>query len=67
MLPHKTYITLLVVLRVRRTLKDKTYHVQPPLDALNQMTPFRAHLDAASNENNRLKVTPYSHERGILK
>ncbi len=49
------------------TLKDKTHHVQPSLDVLNQMLTFRVHLDPSGTENGCLKVIPCSHEKGFLK
>jgi ectoine hydroxylase-related dioxygenase (phytanoyl-CoA dioxygenase family) len=49
------------------TVKDKTHHVQPPLDILNTMVTFRVHLDKANKDNGCLKVIPDSHKLGILK
>ena len=48
------------------SVKDSTYHVQPPLEVLNNMVTFRVHLDAANEKNGCLKVMPGSHELGIL-
>lgn len=49
------------------TLKDNTYHVQPPLDVLDNMVTFRIHLDASNEDNGCLNVLPRSHQLGILK
>ncbi len=49
------------------TIKDKTHHVQPPLDVLNTMVTFRVHLDKTNEDNGCLKVIPDSHKLGILK
>lgn len=48
------------------SVKDKTHHVQPSLEVLNQMVTFRLHLDEANENNGCLKVIPKSHELGIL-
>ncbi len=48
------------------TLKDGTYHVQPPVNILEQMLTFRLHLDDADEFNGCLKVIPQSHKLGIL-
>lgn len=48
------------------TLKDGIHHVQPPLDALNQMVTFRIHLDNSTLETGCLRVIPNSHAQGIL-
>ncbi len=49
------------------TIKDKTHHVQPPIDVLDNMVTFRVHLDKANEDNGCLKVIPNSHKLGILK
>jgi ectoine hydroxylase-related dioxygenase (phytanoyl-CoA dioxygenase family) len=49
------------------TVKDKTHHVQPPIDVLNNMITFRVHLDKANEDNGCLKVIPNSHKLGLLK
>ena len=49
------------------SFKDKTHHVQPPVEVLNQMVTFRIHLDPADNKNGCLKVILGSHQHGILK
>ncbi len=48
------------------TIKDNIYHVQPPLEVLNQMITFRLHLDNSDSNNGCLKVIPGSHDSGIL-
>lgn len=48
------------------SFKDKTHHVQPPLEVLNKMVTFRLHLDDANENNGCLKVIPKSHKLGIL-
>jgi len=49
------------------SIKDGIYHVQPPLEVLNQMVCFRIHLDASNLDNGCLKVIPDSHLLGIIK
>ena len=48
------------------SFKDRTHHVQPPLEVLNKMVIFHLHLDDANENNGCLKVIPKSHELGIL-
>ncbi|WP_455203678.1 phytanoyl-CoA dioxygenase family protein [Kaarinaea lacus] len=48
------------------SIKEDTYHVQPPVEVLNQMLTLRLHLDAADEQNGCLKVVPGSHRIGIL-
>ncbi|WP_367317780.1 phytanoyl-CoA dioxygenase family protein [Microbulbifer spongiae] len=48
------------------SIKDGIYHVQPPVEVLNQMVTFRIHLDNTDLENGCLKVLPNSHKLGIL-
>lgn len=48
------------------SVKDGVHHVQPPVDALDQMVTFRIHLDDTSQENGCLKVLPGSQNLGIL-
>ncbi|WP_085759371.1 phytanoyl-CoA dioxygenase family protein [Oceanicoccus sagamiensis] len=48
------------------SVKDGIHHVQPSVDALNQMITFRIHLDDTSQENGCLKILPKSQKLGIL-
>lgn len=48
------------------TLKDGTWHVQPPEAVLQQMVSVRLHLDAADEHNGCLQVVPGSHRNGVL-
>ncbi len=48
------------------SIKDGTHHVQPPIDALEDMVTFRIHLDDSTVKNGCLKVIPESHSMGIL-
>jgi Phytanoyl-CoA dioxygenase (PhyH) len=48
------------------SIKDNVWHVQPPIDVLEQMVTFRIHLDAANESNGCLKVIPGSHLSGII-
>lgn len=48
------------------TLKSGAWHVQPPTDVLESMITIRIHLDAATIDNGCLKVSPGSHNLGIL-
>lgn len=49
------------------SMKDGTYHVQPPVAVLDNMVTFRLHLDPADETNGCLKVIPGTHKYGILK
>lgn len=46
--------------------KAGVWHVQPPLQVLEQMITLRVHLDAASVGNGCLKILPGSHHMGLL-
>jgi hypothetical protein len=46
--------------------KAGAWHVQPPLEVLEQMVTIRLHLDEASAANGCLKVLPGSHRLGLL-
>lgn len=48
------------------SIKDGVFHVQPPVEILNQMVTFRIHLDDTNLENGCLRVLPKSQELGIL-
>ncbi|WP_133470005.1 phytanoyl-CoA dioxygenase family protein [Paraglaciecola marina] len=49
------------------TVKDGIHHVQPSVDALNDMIAFRVHLDDSNAQNGCLKVVPDSHLLGVLR
>ncbi len=46
--------------------KAGAWHVQPPLDVLDQMVTIRIHLDPATVSNGCLKVIPGSHRVGLI-
>ena len=48
------------------SLKAGVWHVQPPLEVLQDMVTIRVHLDAATTSNGCLKVIPGSHELGLF-
>lgn len=48
------------------SIKDKTHHVQPPIDVLNSMITLRISLDDSTIENGCLKIIPRSHKQGVL-
>lgn len=48
------------------SIKDETYHVQPPIEVLNEMVTLRIHLDSTNQENGCLRVLPKSHDLGLL-
>lgn len=49
------------------SIKGGVPHVQPPLQALNQMITFRIHLDDSHQQNGCLKILPNTQHLGILK
>lgn len=46
--------------------KADVWHVQPPLDVLENMVTIRVHLDAATTANGCLKIAPGSHRLGLI-
>ena len=48
------------------SVKDGLYHVQPPLECLNDMVAFRIHIDDTTKENGSLRILPNSHRFGIM-
>ncbi len=46
--------------------KAGAWHVQPPLEVLDQMVTIRIHLDPATVSNGCLKVMPGSHRIGLI-
>lgn len=48
------------------SMKAGAWHVQPPLEVLDQMVTIRIHLDPASVSNGCLKVMPGSHRIGLI-
>lgn len=48
------------------SLKAGVWHVQPPLEVLENMVTIRIHLDRATSENGCLKIVPGSHRLGII-
>lgn len=46
--------------------KDGVYHVQPPIEVLDNMVSLRLHLDPADRDNGCLRVIPSSHNAGLL-
>lgn len=48
------------------SMKAGAWHVQPPLEVLDQMITIRIHLDPASVGNGCLKVIPGSHRIGLI-
>lgn len=48
------------------SLKAEAWHVQPPLEVLEQMVTIRIHLDPAIQDNGCLKVVRGSHQFGLL-
>jgi ectoine hydroxylase-related dioxygenase (phytanoyl-CoA dioxygenase family) len=46
--------------------KAGAWHVQPPLEVLENMVTIRIHLDATSKANGCLKILPRSHHFGLL-
>lgn len=48
------------------SIKSDVWHVQPPLEVLQNMITIRLHLDPATKANGCLKVLPGSHNIGLL-
>ncbi len=48
------------------SVKSGAWHVQPPLEVLQNMVTIRLHLDPATPDNGCLKVIPGSHNIGLL-
>ena len=48
------------------SMKAGAWHVQPPLEILDQMVTLRIHLDPAHRGNGCLKVVPGSHRLGLV-
>lgn len=48
------------------SIKAGAWHVQPPLEVLENMVTIRLHLDDATIENGCLKVIPGSHKYGLI-
>lgn len=48
------------------SIKSEAWHVQPPLEVLDQMVTIRIHLDPATVSNGCLKVIPGSHRLGLI-
>ncbi len=48
------------------SMKAGAWHVQPPLEVLDQMVTIRIHLDPATVSNGCLKVIPGSHRIGLI-
>ncbi len=48
------------------SVKSGAWHVQPPLEVLQNMVTIRVHLDPAAPANGCLKVIPGSHNIGLL-
>lgn len=48
------------------SLKAEVWHVQPPMEVLNNMVTIRVHLDPATIDNGCLKIMPRSHRLGLL-
>ncbi len=48
------------------SMKAGAWHVQPPLEVLDQMVTIRIHLDPATVSNGCLKVIPGSHRMGLI-
>ena len=48
------------------SIKDGDYHVQPPLECLNDMVTFRIQIDDATIENGSLRILPNSHRFGFM-
>ncbi len=48
------------------SVKSGAWHVQPPLEVLDQMVTIRIHLDPATVANGCLKVIPGSHRLGLI-
>ncbi len=46
--------------------KAGVWHVQPPLEVLENMVTVRLHLDATTTENGCLKIAASSHRQGLL-
>ncbi|HEY5993738.1 MAG TPA: phytanoyl-CoA dioxygenase family protein [Gallionellaceae bacterium] len=49
------------------SVKSGNWHVQPPLEVLQNMVTLRVHLDPATRSNGCLKVIPGSHNIGLLR
>ncbi len=47
-------------------MKAGAWHVQPPLEVLDEMVTIRVHLDPATVANGCLKVIPGSHRIGLI-
>ncbi len=48
------------------SVKSEAWHVQPPLEVLDQMVTIRIHLDPATAASGCLKVIPGSHRIGLI-
>lgn len=48
------------------SIKSEAWHVQPPLEVLQEMVTIRIHLDDATISNGCLKIMPGTHTLGIL-
>lgn len=48
------------------SLKAGAWHVQPPLEVLDEMVTIRIHLDQATASNGCLKVIPGSQRKGLI-
>lgn len=48
------------------SLKADVWHVQPPLEVLEQMVTIRIHLDPAIQDNGCLKIARGTHQLGLL-
>lgn len=48
------------------SLKAGAWHVQPPIEVLNNMVTIRVHLDSATTTNGCLKIIPGSHHLGLI-
>ena len=58
--PHSTDYTL-------SCEKDGVVYARPPLPVLEQLTAVRLHLDDCDEGNGPLKISPGSHQHGIVK
>ena len=48
------------------TIKDGTFHVEPPVSILEGMVTLRIHLDECDEDNGPLEAFPGSHDKGRL-
>lgn len=48
------------------TVKEGSFHVQPPTEILRQMIAIRLHIDESQLDNGPLRVIPRSHAQGRL-